>query len=237
MIHLKKIACFFFVHALVISAFAQDEQEMKAIVPSRFQFKANVAIPSLVGNKAIRASFRGVYEGTANLQVRLFNGVYMGAYGSYTGFKISPEKIANLNSECRTAGAGLNLGYEKFSMPRVMWYVNFASGYNWINYFRVQCPDSIAPELHHLAWSYRPSAGFCYYSDDNFSLGLSVAYTFLMNEFDPTSICLDKFKAYRPDDSKGYTNYFSIGVTLNFNLRKDMFNGNGSSESDGEEDN
>ena len=208
---------------------------MKSIVPSRFHFKATVAIPTLVGNKALRQSFRGIYEGTANLQVRLFDNVHLGMHGSYTGFKISADKIANLNTECRTTGAGLNIGYEKFSSPRVLWFVNFATGYKWINYFRVQCPDSISPVLHNIAWSYKPSAGFCYYSDDNFSLGLSVSYTFLMNEFKPEDICLDNFRAYQPIDSKGMTNYFSIGVILNFNLRKDLFLSSG--ESDGEEDN
>ncbi len=229
-----KIRFLFFFTLLALSAKAQ-EGEMKAIDPSRFQIKVNVAIPTLVSNKAIRQSFRGVYEGTANLQLRLFNGVYIGTHGSYTGFKVSGDKIANVNTECRTAGAGLNIGYEKFSMPRVLWFVNFASGYNWINYYRVECADSISPVRRNLAWSYRPSAGFCYYSDDNFSLGLSVSYTVLMNEFNPKNICLNNFKSYQANDSKGYTNYFSIGVVLNFNLRKELFNGSG--ESDGEEEN
>lgn len=215
---------------------AQDQdQKLKDIIPSRFHFKMQVGIPTIVGNRALRQSFRGTYEGIANLQVRLFDNVHLGAHGSYTGFKVSGDKIAQVNTECRTAGGGFNVGYEKFSSPRVFWFVNIAAGYNFINYFRVQCPDSISPTLNYKALSYRPSVGFCYYSDANFSLGLSLSYNFLMNEFDPYAICLNNFKAYQKSDSKGYTNYFSVGVVLNFNLNKELFTA--PDESDGEEDN
>ena len=212
---------------------AQETEKIPEL--SRFNFKVNVAIPTIVSNKALRNSFRGIYDAGANLQLRLFKGVYLGVLGNYTGFKIAGDKIALLNTECRTATSGLNLGYEKFSSPRIMWYVNIAAGYNWINYSKIQCTDSIHPVKNFQAWSYRPSAGFTYYSDNNFSLGLYGSYTILMNQFNADNLCLQDFGTFRASDSKGNTNYFSIGIVLNFNLRKDLFIG--SEESDAEEEN
>ena len=133
----KFTALFFLL--LITSARTKAQESEKIPELSRFNFKLNVAIPSIVSNKALRNSFRGIYDAGANLQLRLFKGVYLGTAGNYTGFKISGDKIALLNTECRTATAGFNLGYEKFSSPRIMWYVNIAYGYNWINYYKIQC--------------------------------------------------------------------------------------------------
>lgn len=233
--HKSLVSVLFFL--LIFLAFeSKAQKEEKIPEPSRFNFKLNVAIPTVSGNKAFRNSFRGIYDATANLQLRLFNGVYLGAQGNYTGFKISNDKIANINTECRIANGGINLGFEKFSSPRLAWYVNFAAGYNWINYYKVELKDSITPNTHFLAWSYKPSAGFSYYSDDNFSLGLFAAYTILTNEFNPRDINLQKFSSYGRNDANGLTNYFSIGIVLNFNIRKELFQESGSSADD-EEDN
>ena len=114
--------------------------------------------------------------------------------------------------------------------------MNFAAGYNWINYYKVELKDSLKPNTHFLALSYKPSAGFSYYSDDNFSLGLFAAYTFISNEFNPYDINLQKFTTYGKNDAQGITNFFTIGIVLNFNIRKELFLDSGGS-SDDEEDN
>ncbi len=221
---------FFFIFASV-SCIAQEVEKIPEL--SRFNLKLSVGIPTILGNKALKNSFRGVYDAGLNFQTRIFKGVYLGAHGNYTGFKIAVDKFNTLGTECQTATGGLNLAYEKFSSPRVSWFVNVAGGYNWINYSKVQCPDSISPIKKNVAFNLRPSAGFTYYSDDNFSLGLLVSYTILTNQFNPQAICLDDFATFKQNDSKGNTNYFSVGVVINFNLRKELFMG--STESDGEE--
>lgn len=221
--------------ALFCSNLQAQEQE-KIPVASRFNLKATVGIPTVVSNKALRNSFRGIYDAGLNFQIKLFSGLYTGIHGNYTGLKISNDKIALLNTECRISSGGINIGYEKFASPRVMWYANLAYGYNWLNYYKVECTDTgFVPKKDFIASSIRPMVGFSYYSDDNFSLGMFVSYTYLTNEFDPTAICLQKYSTYRKGDSTGNTSYISIGVVLNLNLRKDLFRSDSSGGDEPEE--
>ena len=211
-----------------------QEEETTVWNPSRFNFKINLDIPTIVSNKALRKSFTGVYDLNGNLQLRLLNHVYIGIDGNYTGFKIGANKIALIGTECRITTAAFNIGFEKKTNPKTLVYINANYGYNWIEYTKVACNDTIQPIKHNNAFSFRPTAGFCYYAEDNFSLGLDVSYTVLMNAFNPDNICLRKLKTYYPGDYKGNTSYFSIGLTLNFNLRKEMFS-NSESDSGDEE--
>jgi hypothetical protein len=236
---MKNLSLRIFITFSVLFAFftakAQTADAEKLPELSRFNAKFTVAIPTLLSNKALRTSFRGVYDAGLNLQTRVVKGMYVGAHGNFTGFKIAVDKFNALGTECQTLTAGLNIGYEKFSTPRVMWFVNLAGGYNWIEFNRVKCADSIRPILNHTAFNIRPSAGFNYYSDDNFSIGMIVSYTMLNYQFDPKSICLNEYGTFKANESNGNLSYFSVGVIINFNLRKDLFlNPN---ESEGEEEN
>lgn len=214
----------------------QAQVQEKIPVASRFNLKATVGIPTVVSNKALRNSFRGIYDAGLNFQIKLFSGLYTGIHANYTGLKISNDKIALLNTECRISSGGINIGFEKFASPRVMWYANLAYGYNWLNYYKVECSDTgFVPKKDFIASSIRPMAGFSYYSDDNFSLGMFVSYTYLTNEFDPTAICLQKYSTYKKGDSTGNTSYISVGVVLNLNLRKDLFRGDSSGGDEPEE--
>jgi hypothetical protein len=230
---LNRIIALFFLFLFPCGlTYAQETEKIPEL--SRFNLKATIAIPTILSNKALRSSFRGVYDAGLNYQTRVLNGIYLGVHGNYTGFKIAVDKFNTLGTELQTATGGLNIGYEKFSSPRITWFVNLAAGYNWMNFSKVQCPDSISPITKYQAWNFRPSAGFTYYADENFSLGMLASYTLFSNQFNPRAICLDEYGTFKQSESVGNTSYFSIGVVLNFNLRKGLFIG--STESDGEEE-
>ena len=230
------LKCFFLIFTIAFyQPLVKAQSDKKTPDFSRFNAKVSVAIPTIIANRSFKNIFKGIYELELNLQCRLVKGFYLGIHGNYAGFKLD-DQISNIaNSECRISSSGFNVGFEKFSSPRILWYFNLGGGQNWFNYYKLPCADSVTAIISEKGLNVKPSLGFTYYSDDNFSIGMIASYTYLAHTFNPGNQCLQSFAKFKEADSKKSTQYFSIGILLNFNLRKALFQDN--FESDGVEDN
>lgn len=177
--------------------------------------RLNVSIPHPVSNEAFRNSFVGVFDVTGNVNFEIFGGFTAGLYYQNSIYKTPANKVRGLNTIARFNNAGLRLGMDAFKSKITLLSGGLTAGTSFIDYLNVVCKtETSSLEKSTKSIFFQPDVSISFFVEDQFAIGVQVAYNINLNEFDPQKICLDQHKPYGEGEEIGITQTLNFGFGL-----------------------
>lgn len=192
---MNKIKCTL-ITLIVFLSFISLAQDAKIVAP-RYSIRFNCGIPKVISSQLFRNSFTGIVFGDANLNVKLFSNVFVGAGYTYTYLKTTPA-LSNLGvyTNMQTQQGYLKVGYDHYLSDNQFVSFSVNAGYGYSSYQGIKyLNDSLknrVPTYFNSSFV-EPQIGFYMVNDDGIALGLNLGYNFNFYKFDSRAPVTDKW--------------------------------------------
>lgn len=202
---------------MVLSLFCSSNLALaqSANIPPKGSLTVDIGIPTNENNRAFDNVLEGLFNGGVGYQHNVHKGLTIGLGAKYSFF-INDRFALN-----QTVGVGAmhipaiyaKVGYEKFTTDRFSFNFGLRGGYSSMVMVNDSNTVSIGGPYIHQSLFVEPQLELLITSDKGEPNGFSLVlgYAIYFSEFNPKFISRDKFLGLSPEDSIGFTRFFSLG--------------------------
>jgi len=188
-----------------------------------FSPRVSITVPHPIANKAFRKSFVGVYEVSAGLNMMIFKGAFVGVTYKNGLFKITENKIPDLEANMAFNNAGIKIGTDFFvgDKNRIIGSAALTVGNNWTTFPSFRCKiDGGEPSIKGFSTTYiEPEVNLFFLIEQNFGIGATLSYSFFNRNFDPYELCLNEWSQFDKENA-GNIQYLSFGFGFYYSFLK-----------------
>ncbi len=188
-----------------------------------FSPRVNVTVPHAIANNSFKKCFVGVYEASCGLNVFIYKGLFIG--GNYENglLKITPNKIKNYEANMKIDNASGKIGGDLFlgERNRIVFSTSLSFGQNWTHYYGLVAkdPHKVITNTSYTCTFYKPELNLFFLVDDNFGVGVTIAYSVYDHIFNPYDLSLNDWAGFS-STSTGSTQYLSFGFGVYYSFLK-----------------
>lgn len=204
---------------------SSNDEAMPAIKKQYYLFspRVSITVPHPMGNKAFRKSFVGVYEVSGGLNMMVFKGAFIGVTYKNGAFKVTENKIHDLEARMQFNNAGIKVGGDFFvsDKNRVIFSAAITAGRNWTNYYDFRSKVAgTKPAIKGFSANYmEPEVNLFFLVEPHFGIGATISYSFFNQNFDPYELCLNEWAQF-DKTNPGNINYLSFGFGFYYSFLK-----------------
>lgn len=232
---LLKSALFILFVFISFSALAQDDNEatstdskdeaMPALKKEYYVFspRVQIMVPHPISNKAFRKTFVGVYEVTAGLNIMVFKGAFIGVVGKTGAFKVTENKIPDMEANMQFHNAGIKVGTDMFvgDKNRMIFSAAVTAGKNWtyFNSFNAKTANTPDPIKGFNTSYVEPELNLYFLVEPNFGIGATLSYSFWNQQFNPYALNLNEWAQF-DKENPGNIQHLSFGFGFYYSFLK-----------------
>jgi len=201
------------------SAFSVQAQPDNYPASVTFDFK----LPLPTSNKAYRSLMSGIADFNLAYRQPIVNKLIIGGGFKYAYFKVNDLKTPQLtDGKWYNYNAFAEIGYQHYFTDRIWWDLTARGGMAALTIKSDICSVNYerAPERT-TAFQLEPTMSLNMIGEDNLAFGLTFSYIFIMDEFDPTSLCLAEYNnTLIPEHTSGIYQSFGVGFSATILIGK-----------------
>ncbi len=189
----------------------------------RHSIRGDFKLPSPTGNRAMRATMDGIVDASINYQYPIFKGIGLGT-GLNLFYSQVNELSININNN-QIAGKMLRwspygkLFYEQVFNDKFRLEYAVKGGYSWYQFSSNYCTAKGEVSLGE-SYFIQPEFGLYIEAQENFTIGLILAYGISGLNYGPANLCMEDFPGFADSDYVGSMQNFSIGFGFAAYLRQ-----------------
>ncbi len=152
------------------------------------------AVPNVLANPGFRHSFKGIYDGSLSLNIRIASGFSVGV-GLKNVLISTQERLQSVNTRMQLYTGFMRLGFTHFHSEKTFsaFAINF--GYNKSFYTNVVPLRSAIISKEYSSLVFEPEYSINFAVEENFSIGILISYSFLSTPFEAKNIALQDYSS------------------------------------------
>lgn len=223
----------------VLAAFSALAQETQAIEPdfietrdirlkeSLLEIRGAVAVPTVLSSAGFRSTFKGIYDVSAALTIRMGKGFRLGV-GMKHGLITTAERVHNLHARMQLYTAFVKPVYNHFHNERS--YSSFAFNIGYNNSFYTHLKPLVSPIIskEYNSLVVEPEYSINFAVEENFTIGILVSYLYMLTPYNAVNIGLHDYSSAATAGANkgigilnvGFSFYVGMGQRFNPSLRE-----------------
>jgi len=180
-------------------------------------------LPSALSNRAFKSTSDGVADLSIVYQNPFIKGFGLGAGFSFLYLKINEFAFSfpgrQIEGEVKRYAPFGKIFYQRKINSQFLLDFGTKIGYSFFDYSSSFCTE-MNIDSKDQGLFIEPSIGLHMFAQENFSIGLVLAYGVNSVQFSPSSLCLSSFPGYDQSDYDGNSNVLSIGFSFSAFLKQ-----------------
>jgi len=176
--------------------------------------RAEANIPKIIANKALKQTFKGIYDVQASYCYYLGSGINLGVGVKNTYTQIDWQKFGAWHGTYYALYAGYtSLIYDVnvSDKQKASFAVDVGYGFNRLGKLRY---DTVASAYQKNALFFQPKFQYHFYIDPNVAITLNISVSRFQTVFSPYPLKLEKDYSYKNADLLGYNTYINFGMGI-----------------------
>lgn len=195
-----------------VTAFLLNQKAFAQIYSS--SIRAEVNVPKVISNRALKTTFKGIYDVQAAYYLYVAKGLNLGFGAKYTYTQIDWQKFQSWRGAYYALYGGYgSIAYDIKVQDKQKLSLIFDIGYaqNQLGKLKVDTNPALY-SVAALFW--QPKIQYQFYIDPNIAITINLSYTNYETSFNPFSVGLNRVYTYKGTELSGYNGYVNFGIGI-----------------------